>query len=206
MSVIKENENMVFRGVSGVSPIEQMAQLIRVLGDGIVDADVNSLFVSIVAQGAPVEDHIKYDLGRLVQNFIQRVGENTKLVRLFNACSSQGIIAPAWLYLRLSVLQDFPFKDTKQSWVIYIVLKQTNIIVLHQRKEVSACTRPGTCDFEFTWEIKMTFDNNMEVLKSTQFGIVNFNVIAMSQKEQEHFKESIEPWIQKSFVKELPDL
>jgi len=51
----------------------------------------------------------------------------------------------------------------------------------------------------------MTFDNNMEVLKSTQFGIVNFN-LAMSPKEQEHFRESIEPWIQKSFVKEFPGL
>jgi len=135
MSALKENEkNLVFRGANGVSPIEQMAQLIRVLGEwSMVDTDVNSLFVSIVVKGAPVEENIKYDLGRLVQNFIQKVGENSKLVRLFNACSSQGIIAPAWLYLRLSVLQDFPFKDSKHSWAIYIVLNQTNdIIVIHQ--------------------------------------------------------------------------
>jgi len=70
---------------------------------------------------------------------------------------------------------------------------------------VSACTTPGTCDFDFTWEVKMTFDNKMEALKSTQFGIVNFNLISMNPKEQEHFQDSIEPWTQKSYFPNMTD-
>jgi len=134
MSVLKKNDNkVVFRGTNGVNPVDQMAQLVQVLGEGInVDVDVSSLFTSSVVEGVPEDSQIKYDLGKLVQNFIHKVGEDTKLVKLFNACSSQGIIAPAWLYLRLSVLQDFPFKDLKQSWVIYIILNETEISVIHQ--------------------------------------------------------------------------
>jgi len=60
------------------------------------------------------------------------LGEDHPLIGLLKASSSQGIVAPVWVWFKLSLLGEFPFKDVKLGWFIYVSFQPTEVFVIHQ--------------------------------------------------------------------------
>lgn len=80
------------------------------------------------------------------------------------------------------LLAGFPFKDVKLGWLVYVIFEGQVVHIIHQKKEQSnhddeePPRDPGDFDFEFTWELRMTFDVDLSKMESASFGISYFNM------------------------------
>jgi len=63
---------------------------------------------------------------------VEVLTEKQPIVKLLKASCSQGIVSPAWVYIRLTLLKDFPFKDVKQGWQVFVEFTKTDVIVIHR--------------------------------------------------------------------------
>jgi len=126
---------------------------------------------------------------------------------MLNCSHVQGIVAPVWMWLKMYLLSGQSFKDVKLGWLVYIVFESQAIHVIHQKKEQSNHDEenppraPGEFDFEFTWQLKMTFDANMETMTGAAFGISNFATtkfcdVALAKK----LEKKVKSWRIDSFV------
>jgi hypothetical protein len=72
------------------------------------------------------------DLLKETGTFVNEVlGEDSLVTSLLKVSCSQGIISPAWVRLRLFILDKFPFKDARKGWRIYIKIEPYFITVCH---------------------------------------------------------------------------
>lgn len=80
------------------------------------------------------------------------------------------------------LLAGFPFKDVKLGWLVYVIFEGQVVHIIHQKKEQSNHDEeepprdPGDFDFEFTWELRMTFDIDLSRMENASFGISHFNM------------------------------
>jgi len=102
------------------------------------------------------------DLSKTANSYLIELTENQPIVKLLKVSCSQGIVVGARNPLRLSVLKDFPFKDGKQGWLVFVVFEDKHIVVIHRKHEQSI--EPG---FSFFWELKMVFNRDMDFKDSS---------------------------------------
>jgi len=147
------------------------------------------------------------DLQQNVNVYLGTLGENAPFVRLLKAGCSQGIVAPVWTWLKMFLLSGHPFKDVKLGWLIYIVFDGQLIHIVHQKREQSNHDEedppraPGEFDFEFTWELRMTFDIDMEKMTATSFGLSAFNTTNFCDSSlAKKLDKKVKGWRIESFI------
>jgi len=123
------------------------------------------------------------------------------------AACSQGIVAPVWMFLKMFLLSGHSFKDVKLGWLIYVVFEGQYIHVIHQKKEQSNHDEedpprsPGEFDFEFTWELKMSFDLDLEKMVSASFGVSSFTVTKFCESSLgKKLEKKVKAWHLESFL------
>ena len=107
----------------------------------------------------------------------------------------KGIVAPAWTKLRLFILSRFGFKDVKRGWHIAISFTDSRVTVIHRRREASNEESTGVPNFEFSWELTMTFNRKMEKLEHASFAIVNMNISPnLNERTLSALRTTIQDW------------
>lgn len=119
-------------------------------------------------------------------------GESSRVSSLLKAACTQGIVSPAWMILKLKILDEFSFRDQKKSWNIAIIFKEKHILVIHRKSEISY--NGDEIAFQFTWELSMIFSRKMENLETAKLYIVDLEILNMSDKKASKLKSSLKYW------------
>lgn len=137
-----------------------------------------------------------FDVAKETDRFCREIlGENARVTSLLKVAASQGIVAPAWMKLRLFILSRFGFKDVKKGWNIAILVSDARIVVVHRKREASNEEITGHPDFEFTWEMRIVFSKKMDKLESASFAITNVSISPnMADKKLSMLKSTILDW------------
>eukprot|EP01120_Amphizonella_sp_Union-15-10_P015301 TRINITY_DN7848_c0_g1_i1.p1 TRINITY_DN7848_c0_g1~~TRINITY_DN7848_c0_g1_i1.p1 ORF type:complete len:928 (+),score=179.16 TRINITY_DN7848_c0_g1_i1:62-2845(+) len=149
-----------------------------------------------------------HDLSKCCHKYLtELLGENSKVTTLLKVTCSQGILSPAWVRLKLFILQDFPFKDVKSGWKIYVIFEDDKVIVAHRKKERSTeQSLSGHSIFQFTWELQMIFDLSLTTLQQSNLTLSSLNIIdrdAITPQKQEELKNIFQKWRGTSSKKRL---
>lgn len=120
-------------------------------------------------------------------------GENSKLSSLLKAACTQGIVSPAWIKLKLDILDGYPFKDMKKGWNIGIIFNQKDIVVVHRKSEISVNENEEVL-FQFTWELTMKFTKKMDTMISSMLNIVELEIKNLPDKKIPGLKTAIKYW------------
>jgi len=138
------------------------------------------------------------DIAKTCDRYVKEVlGENSKVTTLLKVSCSQGILSPAWVRLKLFILPDFPFKDVKGGWTIFVIFDEDKIVVVHKKKERSVDELlDGQTMFQFTWELKMIFDRKLEKLRESQLVISHLTMVKeiMPIEKQEEIRSIMNHW------------
>jgi len=140
------------------------------------------------------------DLARLSNEYVIQLGEEDIVVKLLKASCNQAIVSPAWMNLKLNVMKEFPFKDIKHGWNIYIFFSEQEIIVIHKKKEHGVNKETQKEEFSFVWELKFTFSQNMEKLKFTTYGITDFEIMDMDPDRSSALRSKVKVWRVPTFL------
>lgn len=137
-----------------------------------------------------------FDVAKETDRFCREIlGENARVTSLLKVAASQGIVAPAWMKLRLFILSRFGFKDVKKGWNIAVLVSDARIVVVHRKREASNEEITGHPDFEFTWEMRVVFSKKMDKLESASFAITNVSTSPnMADKKLSMLKSTIHDW------------
>jgi len=103
---------------------------------------------------------------RLLDFLLEIVGANCNCVTILKACN-QSTLAPAVLRLKSAIGGQYPYKDIRGGWKIFIDISDTKVVVTHKKWEQSF--EKGK--FQFQWEFSLVFDRNQMKLKSTAISI-----------------------------------
>eukprot|EP01122_Echinamoeba_exundans_P013584 TRINITY_DN5955_c0_g1_i1.p1 TRINITY_DN5955_c0_g1~~TRINITY_DN5955_c0_g1_i1.p1 ORF type:complete len:1736 (+),score=349.71 TRINITY_DN5955_c0_g1_i1:74-5281(+) len=133
--------------------------------------------------------------------FVSEVlGESSVVTSLLKITASQGIISPAWVRLKLFILAQFPFKDARKGWRVYIIFEPFFVTICHIKKEMSSEEMAGSRPFEFTWELKMVFDRKLEQMLECSLVISELSISEdMPSDRQLLLTEVLKPWRGPSF-------
>jgi len=143
----------------------------------------------------------KKDLTRLSSEYVATLGDDNPIVKLLKASCSQGIVSPAWIYINLFLLKEFPYKDVKLGWTVYIIFSRNRITVIHRKKEQGHNEETLTDEFSFVWELKMVFDSQMENLKSAVYAITDLSVSdEMDPIRSTKLKTILRPWREPTYL------
>lgn len=136
------------------------------------------------------------DIAKETDRFCREIlGEHSKVSSLLKVTASQGIVAPAWMKLRLFILSRFGFKDVKRGWLIAVSFNESRVTVVHRRREASNEETTGVPNFEFSWEFSMVFNKKMEKLEHASFSIVNMNVSPhLPERNLATLRATIQDW------------
>ena len=137
-----------------------------------------------------------FDVSKETDRFCREIlGESSRVTSLLKVAASQGIVAPAWMKLRLFILSRFGFKDVKRGWNIVVLHSDTKVTVVHRKREASNDETTGHAEFEFTWEMRMSFSRKMEKLEQASFVITNVQVSPnMNEKKLAGLRAAILEW------------
>jgi len=109
-------------------------------------------------------------------------------------------VSPAWVYIRLTLLKDFPFKDVKQGWQVFVIFKTTSVIVVHRKQEQSQDNF-----FSFCWELVIVFDKATMNFQQAKFSIIQINYEEQMEKsEKEKLEKIVTGWKQETILPERP--
>jgi len=160
--------------------VEKVRELLRVLAremkEDKFETTFDDYFENFLDPQNPIENK---DLSRHLNQYLADIlEENSPLVLLLKGSSSQGIVSPAWVWLKLDLLQDFPFKDGKLGWKVHVIFSENYISIIHRKHE------QGYDDdlellFSFFWELKLNFDRQASTIISTAFGITQLTLAAI---------------------------
>jgi len=160
-------------------------------------------FSSFITGNSP-ED--KKDLLRLSREYVQCLGDDNCTIRLLKASCSQGIVSPAWVYLNLFLLKEFPFKDVRLGWSVYVYFTAQKITVIHRKKEQGHNEELELDEFTFTWELKLIFDPKITQLKSSHFAITELDISPqMDPDRSTKLKTILRPWREPTYLPTLSD-
>lgn len=141
------------------------------------------------------------DLALPVNSYLGVLGEAHPVVRLVKAALSQAIVAPVILYMKMMLFGGSPFKDVKLGWLVLVVFESQAVHVIHQKRERSnhddeePPRDPERFDFEFTWELKLSFDPDLSALAQVQFGISSFATTdALPSDAAKKLEKRVKPW------------
>lgn len=128
--------------------------------------------------GVEVDLHVlsecKGDAGVAVAALVEALPDETVFATVLKATFSQSIVAPLWLWLKLSLLREFPFKDVPLGWRIDLAHSQHSVVVTHHKKERSrACVSAddGSPVFRFQWNLQVSIGKSSGRMESYRFWI-----------------------------------
>jgi hypothetical protein len=161
-----------------------------------IEKSLDLYFAPKPATGAPGSSPPSFDLAKETDRFCREIlGESARVTSLLKVAASQGIVAPAWMKLRLFILSRFGFKDVKKGWNIAVIVGESRVVVVHRKREASNEETTGHPDFEFTWEMRVVFSKKLDKLESASFAITNVAVSPnMPDKKLTILKSTILDW------------
>jgi len=142
------------------------------------------------------------DLSRTSNEYVTQVlGEDNPLVKLLKASCNQAIVSPVWVNIKMNILKDFPFKDIKHGWKIYIFFHDDEIEIIHRKREQSFNKESQKEDFLFVWELKLLFSKNMESFKSATYAITDITHHEdIDNERRQNLLNTIRLWRSSSFL------
>eukprot|EP01105_Mastigella_eilhardi_P024640 TRINITY_DN6467_c0_g1_i2.p1 TRINITY_DN6467_c0_g1~~TRINITY_DN6467_c0_g1_i2.p1 ORF type:complete len:369 (-),score=84.85 TRINITY_DN6467_c0_g1_i2:55-1161(-) len=103
---------------------------------------------------------------------------------------NQAIIAPANVELRLNICRGLMFKDAQSNvWEVFVYVQDDGIEVRHRRRQVSIDPRKEEDFFEFTWEARLRFATNVDVVTDVSMHVTD---VRYGPKTSETRKEQLE--------------
>jgi len=121
------------------------------------------------------------------------VGRESQTAKVLKACN-QSVLAPGVLKLKFAIGNHYPYKDSRGSWRIEIVVGPDWVTVEHMKREKSFDDTPQNY-FEFSWALKLTFDKDMEVLKNTELYIDDATLgDSMNVHTKQKVYDILKPW------------
>ncbi len=118
-----------------------------------LDPDLVSVFNENFSKHLTAE----FDIATRLQSFFSTgiLPDTCKTLKVLR-CIHQEIVFPVVMKLRQSIYENFPYKDMKGSWGIYVVIMDTNEVrVIHCKKEQSHDPNP-IAHFEMEWAMAIT--------------------------------------------------
>eukprot|EP01125_Pyxidicula_operculata_P005472 TRINITY_DN1940_c0_g1_i1.p1 TRINITY_DN1940_c0_g1~~TRINITY_DN1940_c0_g1_i1.p1 ORF type:complete len:1032 (-),score=323.52 TRINITY_DN1940_c0_g1_i1:56-3151(-) len=95
------------------------------------------------------------------------ISQQHPLITLLKATTNQGILASSWLFLKLSLLKEFSFKDGKSGWTIQVYysdcppregFKESKQIVVQHKKHETSKSSPDGLSFKWIFQLKFSYD------------------------------------------------
>jgi hypothetical protein len=90
----------------------------------------------------------KIDFGTHANDFMKKLTDEHCIVKLLKASCSQvifvidshsraeGIVSPAWVKLKLELLEGVSFKDVKLGWKVYVLFSETFVSIVHSVRQL----------------------------------------------------------------------
>lgn len=114
-------------------------------------------------------------------------GDDSRVCSLLKASTTQGILSPGWILLKLNLLSEYRIKDQQKGWKIALLFEEDHIVVVHRKDQIS-CNAAGEELFGFTWELTMKFTKRMEKMVSANMYIVQLTIIQMGDRKASNIK------------------
>ena len=122
------------------------------------------------------------ELTDFAETLCSQVGKDSKTVKVLK-CIHQNVVLQATWKLKMTVTSEFMTKDVKgdEGWQILITLAEF-AQVKHIRREQSIDFNGDSKNhWEFSWEVSMTFDKELDVLTDTRLSVTEVSLqICMS--------------------------
>lgn len=128
------------------------------------------------------------DLQDLLNMYFISLGEFHFISKLLKAASSQGVIAPVWLFLK-SLIPELNFIDKSNTWRISINFTSAHVIVNHEKTQTNLAR-----DFEFTWQYSLLFKREDITLTKVKFNVMRLNIFSSLDSETYHELLKLIPW------------
>jgi len=127
------------------------------------------------------------DISQQILKFLADViNDNSKLMKVLKACH-QKILLPGYYFIKSQIYEHYPFKDFRGSWSIKIVVDTDEVTVTHKKRQQSNSETDGAPDFEFDWELKISFDKNIQRIQRISAKVVNTLVNEkLSDEKKQH--------------------
>jgi len=192
-----------FMPIDPKSPIENLKDLFSTFSDQLGttqfhDAQFTTHFSLYEKSDRALQSA---DLSRVCTDYLQLLGDEDLLVKLLKATCNQAIVSPVWIHMKLQILKDFPFKDTKHGWKIYVLFYEEEIHVIHQKKEQGHNKESKKLEFSFVWELKLIFTSRLEKLKSVNYGITDLSItVDMDPEKSNILRSKLKNWRVTTFV------
>ncbi|KAH3762029.1 hypothetical protein Pelo_6139 [Pelomyxa schiedti] len=144
--------------------------------------------VALLLEGSDCYDTLNENFGKYIiyttDIGVQRDGINqllggvlgaSKVTKILKAIN-QSVIAPAVIELNISICAGCPFKDAPAPgvWEIELALYDDLVQVIHRRKQVNIDARKEEDAFEFTWELVMQLDSEVDSIQDCSIRIVDW--------------------------------
>lgn len=167
-------------------------------------------YLTTLAQQFKVEDQlmkiasetpVQKDLTTEIDRIICALGEDSPITKILKATGSQGIVAPFFMFLKLSLLPRLDYRDSPNSWRIEILFTEQQVTVIHKKTELGV--PPKLSDLEFSWELALIFDRrSMKLISSS--GVISKMKWSTKQTkaEIEALEAAVKPWYKKQVLVE----
>jgi len=107
----------------------RMKELLATLAENFEEKNFEELYSKFWTE----KNNALFDISRVIDEFLIKIlGETHPVAKLLKASSSQGIIAPIVLQLKMAIMTDFPSKDAKGGWYIFIIFEKNYVHVVHR--------------------------------------------------------------------------
>ncbi|GBG28816.1 Hypothetical Protein FCC1311_050372 [Hondaea fermentalgiana] len=113
------------------------------------------------------------DLQLVVRQIIEAVGVDSKVTKVLK-CIHQNVVLQSTVAIKEKLTMQFPTKDVRSSdgWRITITLSKGFAQVRHTRREQSIDSFGNIENhWEFEWELRMTFDQQMQNMTAAQLRV-----------------------------------
>jgi len=106
--------------------------------------------------------------------FTDAIGLDSKTARVLKAIH-QNIIFIGVFQLKSKVPMTTMTRDvrTREGWIITVLFVNNVVVVSHRRREQALATAPHDEQYWFEWELRMTFDQNLTDLESSNLSITD---------------------------------
>jgi len=111
------------------------------------------------------------DISIRLSYFLEHIGDNIPAMGVLKACN-QSFLAPAVIMLKSRLGGQLRYKDLRDGWYINIQITDSEIILKHRKTEQSFESNPDS-QFQFDWELTLTFNRAVTELKTVNLHVVD---------------------------------
>lgn len=158
---------------SNIAIIRMIVDLIAVLLEFLEPDEDERL--AVMGEVHEIQDSVVEgsDLQLVVRQIIVAVGVDSKVTKVLK-CIHQNVVLQSTVAIKEKLTMEFPTKDVRNAdgWRIAITLSKGFAQVRHTRREQSIDMFGNTENhWEFEWELRMTFDQQMQNMTAAQLRV-----------------------------------